>query len=332
MPRRPVLPLTAAGLVLAGLVLTGLAGATIPAAAADPGAPTPGAAITSGTFTVDVVVGGVTRSAVVHVPTQVAARPGRVVPLVLHLHGGGGSPQNSIDTTGLVAAADANGFIVAFPQGTPIAVTLPNGTTGFVWNAGSCCAVAVRDDVDDVAFLDQLIRSLERTLPVDTTRVVMSGHSNGAMMAWRFACERGGVLAAAMPVSGSLETADPNACRPRGTSLLAVHGDADRNHPIEGGTGTRSVSGVDYKPFADSVAAYARASGCRAQPAVATATVTTTSKYRACRRGATVTSVVLHGADHPWPGGAASGAALQGTPFPDWSATDALVQLVATTR
>jgi len=41
---------------------------------------------------------------------------------------------------------------------------------------------------------------------------------------------------------------------------------------------------------------------------------------------------VLHGADHPWPGGTASGAALQGTPFPDWSATDALVALVASTR
>ena len=305
-----------------------LGGSTAPASAASAPAPT----VPSGTFPYTVEVGGVTRSAVVHVPASVAERPYRKAPLVLHLHGGGGSPQNSIDTTRLVEASDTNGFVVVFPQGTPIAIALPDGSTGYVWNAGSCCAVAVRENVDDVAFLDQLIRSLEQSLPVDAGRVVMSGHSNGAMMAWRFACERGGVLAAAMPVSGSLETADPAACAPRGTSLLAVHGDADRNHPLEGGTGTRSVSGVSYRPFAESVAAYASASRCRAQPKVSDETVTTTSRYRGCRRGATVTSVVLHGADHPWPGGIASGVGIQGTPFPDWSATDALVALVASTR
>lgn len=304
--------------------IAALLGSAVPASAAGPTVP-------SGTFPTSVVVDGVSRSAVVHVPTSVVDRRDQQVPLVLHLHGGGGSPQNSIDTTRLVEASDANGFIAVFPQGTPIAIPLPGGSTGSVWNAGACCAVAAREDIDDVAFLDELIRSLEQTLPVDADRVVMSGHSNGAMMAWRFACERGGVLAASMPVSGSLETAGPASCAPRGTSLLAVHGDADRNHPLEGGTGTRSVSGVSFRPFADSVDAYASASGCRVQPKVSDERVTTTSRYRGCRRGATVTSVVLHGADHPWPGGIASGIGIQGTPFPDWSATDALVALVAST-
>ncbi len=277
-----------------------------------------------------VMVNGTSRSAVVHVPQSVADRPDqqrpagaapprwRWQPAELHRH-----------ARGLVEASDANGFIVVFPQGTPIAIPLPGGSTGYVWNAGSCCAVAAREDIDDVAFLDELIRSLEQSLPVDADRVVMSGHSNGAMMAWRLACERGGVLAAAMPVSGSLEIADPASCAPRGTSLLAVHGDADRNHPLEGGTGTRSVSGVSYRPFADSVAAYVAAAACRARPAVSGERLTTTSRYPGVDRGATVTSVVLHGADHPWPGGIASGIGIQGTPFPDWSATDALVALVS---
>ena len=284
--------------------------------------------VTAGTTTVTVDVGGTTRSAVVHVPASVADRPGRRVPLVLHLHGGGGSPQNSIDTTGLVEAADVHGFIVAFPQGTPIAVPLPGGVTGYVWNAGSCCAVAAREGIDDVTFLDDLSDELEQTLPVDSDRVVMSGHSNGAMMAWRFACERGGVLAAAVPVAGSLETADPGACRPRGTSLFAAHGDADRNHPIEGGSGTRSVSGVAYRSFAESVAAYATASGCAARTRVRETAVTTTTEYRRCARDARVESVVVHGADHPWPGAVASGIAIQGEPFADWSATAAVVEVV----
>jgi len=323
-------------LVAALALAAALAGGPVPVASAatTPSTSARGERVTvaAGTSTVTIDVDGTPRTTVVHVPAAVASAPAGTVPLVLHLHGGLGSPENSIATTGLVEAADAHGFVVAFPQGTAVGVPLPNGSTGYVWNAGRCCGIAARDGVDDVGFLDRLIRTLEVSLPIDAARVVMAGHSNGAMMAWRFACERGGAVAAAMPVSGSLETDDPTACTPRGTSLLAVHGDADRNHPIGGGQGTRSVSGVAYRPFADSVAAFARASGCRARPAVTGTAITTTSRYRACRRRAAVTSVVLHGADHPWPGGAAAGTAVQGVPFADWSATDALVDLVAATH
>lgn len=309
-----------------------LAAASVGAAAVAVG-PTAGAAeapaaVTAGTTTITVDVGGTTRSAVVHVPAAVAADARRRVPLVLHLHGFSGAPDASIATTGLVEAADADGFIVAFPQGTPLVVALPGGRTGYAWNAGGCCGVAVREEVDDVAFLRALIAELTATLPVDADRVVMSGHSNGAMMTWRFACEAGGVLAAAMPVAGSLETADPGACRPRGTSLLAVHGDADQIHPIAGGTSGPEIARVAFHPFADSVAAYATASGCAPRPRVTDASITTTTRYRHCARDARVESVVLHGADHPWPGGTSGGLAGSGVAFADWSATAAVVDVV----
>jgi len=288
-------------------------------------------AATAGTSTVSVTVGGVTRDAIVHVPESVAARPDRRVPLVVHLHGFTGSPEASIASTRLVEAADAHGFVVAFPRGTAIPVPLTGGRTGYAWNAGGCCGVAQREAVDDVAFLRALVVTLESDLPVDADRVVMSGHSNGAMMTWRFACEAGGVLAAAMPVAGSLETADPTACRPRGTSLLAVHGDADRVHPVAGGSTGPEAFAVTFHPFADSVTTYARASGCATRPRVSERTVATTTTYRRCARSATVEGVVLHGADHPWPGGVPGPAGGSGAPFAEWSATDALVALVDAT-
>ena len=252
------------------------------------------------------------------------------VPLVLHLHGGGGSPQNSIDTTPARAEALRRERSTAFAlEGTPIA-SPPSCTDRLRVERSVVPSLPARTSTTSRSWTS-CIRSLEQSLPVDADRVVMSGHSNGAMMAWRFACERGGVLAAAMPVSGSLEIADPASCAPRGTSLLAVHGDADRNHPLEGGTGTRSVweSPTDRSPTR-----WPRTpalSGCRARSTVSDQTVTTTSRYRGGRRGVTVTSVVLHGADHPWPGANVSGVGIQGTPFPDWSATDVLVALVAGT-
>jgi polyhydroxybutyrate depolymerase len=330
MRHRPGPTVLARVLALA-LVAVGIAGSPSPAL----GAPSPpnrtARPVPSGTTTVTVVVDGTTRDAVVHVPERVAADPRAAAPLVLHLHGGLGSPEHSIATTGLIDAAERAGFVVAFPRGTAVDAAGALGLDGYVWNAGRCCGLAARESVDDVAFLETLVDELEETLPVDASRVVMSGHSNGAMMTWRFACEAGGVLAAAMPVAGSLETADPASCAPRAT-LLAVHGDADRNHPIGGGSGERSISRVAYRPFAESVAAYAAASGCRAKTRTVQQGVATVTRSRGCAHDASVESVVLAGADHPWPGGGGSGTAVQGTPFPDWSATDALVDLVRRTE
>ena len=52
--------------------------------------------------------------------------------------------------------ADAANFLVVYPDGT--------GGVGehfHTWNSGNCCAYALRNDVDDVAFLRALLDKLE---------------------------------------------------------------------------------------------------------------------------------------------------------------------------
>lgn len=56
------------------------------------------------------------RSFLLHVPPQAAA--GRPLPLVVGLHGGGGSHATFAAKTGFSALADREGFLVAYPDGS----------------------------------------------------------------------------------------------------------------------------------------------------------------------------------------------------------------------
>jgi polyhydroxybutyrate depolymerase len=82
------------------------------------------------------------RRYIVHVPEGIEA--GNRVPLVLALHGGGGSYERTDDLMKLTPVADRERFVVAFPDG------VDRG-----WNDGrtDAEAVASREDVDDVGFL-----------------------------------------------------------------------------------------------------------------------------------------------------------------------------------
>lgn len=210
-------------------------------------------------------------------------------PLVIALHGGLGSGDQFAVTSRFEALAQSEGFVVVFPDGI-----------GATWNAGGCCGQASRNRVDDVGFLAALIELAEREAPVDAARVFMTGHSNGAMMAFRFGCERPEMVKAIAPVAGSLEI--PACAAATGTSLLAIHGDADQNHPIDGGRGPRSIAGVDFNSMHESLSQWTAAMGC-GRAVVASSGPLTTTDWKGCRDGAIARYVVVAGADHPWPGG-----------------------------
>src|SRR6185295_5222148 len=96
-------------------------------------------------------------------------------------------------------------------------------------------AAADRDDVDDVTFISLLIDELERTQPIDTHRVFASGHSNGAIMSYRLACELADKIVAIAVQAGTLFVDE---CAPsHHVSVLQIHGTADENLPINGGKG-----------------------------------------------------------------------------------------------
>ena len=231
----------------------------------------------------------------VHYP---ASAPDGPAPLVIGLHGGLGSGQQFETNTGFDEVADGNGFVVVYPDG--IGGVMGNQDLR-TWNAGNCCGPARQQNIDDVAFIDALIDHVSAAVSIDPDRVYAVGHSNGGIMAYRLACELSDKIVAigVYAVSLGVEPCQPS----QPVSVMHVHGTADQNIPIGGGTGSRSLAGVDFAPPVDGLQTIARADGCAEPPAVERTGDLTTTTWVSCNNASEVRFVTIDGASHAWPGG-----------------------------
>ncbi len=177
--------------------------------------------LTAGDHTSTLTHGGRSRSYILHVPDGV--RGTEPVALVFDLHGAGGNGRQQQGMSGWQAVADREGFLVVYPD----------GVDGY-WNVDdTCCGTAGNEQIDDVGLIRAIIDELSADSCVDTTRIYVSGFSNGGGLAHRMGCDAGDIVAAVAPVDTDLRTQPCNATRP--ISMLEVRGLADSLEPYEGG-------------------------------------------------------------------------------------------------
>lgn len=188
------------------------------------------------------------RDMIVHVPARLPPTGARA--LVIVLHGGMGSADRIVGRQAesglnLDAVADRDGFVVAYLNGTPVTRLL--GSRALGWNAGGgCCGQPAQTGVDDVAYIGGAVGYLAGKYHIDRARVYGIGHSNGAMMAQRMACETK-VFAAVVALSGPLQLDTVHCPAAKGQRILAIHGADDQNVPIAGGRGTRGMARVAWR-------------------------------------------------------------------------------------
>jgi polyhydroxybutyrate depolymerase len=233
--------------------------------------------------------GGVDRGYGLYVPRDAPRHPPLVVLLHLYLFSttartgvGSGIP--------MLTAAQRDGFAIALPAGVD-----------FSFNGGSCCGTAVRRGLDDVTFVDDVIRDVTRRDGIDARRVYLVGFSNGAFLGYRFACERPQRIAGAAIVEGALIAPE---CRPdRPVDLLVVHQTGDHTVPVQG-TAASVIPGdpVPLPSVADSLDAYLRGARCPTARRRHVARQQTTTVVHC--RGRTIESVVRRGGGHRWPASA----------------------------
>lgn len=244
-----------------------------------------------------VTTDGRTRTYRVYVPSSLPV--GAPVALLVALHGGTGWGAQFERNSGFDEIAEANGFLVVYPDGVGIGA---DGTDTRTWNAGVCCGPAARTGVDDVGFVRQLIDRLATEFTIDPRRTYAAGHSNGGFLAYRLACELSDRIVAVGLQAGGLTV--PSCTPTRPVSLLHVHGTADTNVPIVGGVGT-GLSKVDFPPALDSVTTVATADGCAAGPVITTDPSNadlTISTWTPCAADAEVRFVAVAGATHAYMG------------------------------
>ena len=161
-------------------------------------------------------VNGVTRTYLLHVPSNFQKSTGA---LVIVLHGSGGNGLGMEMGTGFSALADQTGFAVAYPDGL---LESNGGQTNW--------AYFFNDFNDDVGFFRQLVNTLLASVGPDPKRIYVTGLSSGALMSHRLGVQLSDLVAAIGVVEGTLFLKGnpphvPSAVGP--VSVLILHGDQD---------------------------------------------------------------------------------------------------------
>lgn len=255
----------------------------------------------AGRSTMTIRSGEFDRVAHVQVPSEY--KPQAPPPLVLVLHGAGGSGRAMLDHDGWSAKAEKSGFVAVAPDGLPALPRQPANfrTNPALWNSGQLNSRSPRAAIDDVAYVKQLLDDLKVRVPYDRDRVFCAGHSNGGGMTFRLAAEIPSRFAAIGTVAGMMSLENPQIKKPIPT--LYILGTKDPLMPMAGGEVRLPWGTRRNPPVAEPLAAWARSMGCDSVP------VTVSEKggilrqeYPSKSGGPVLTVMLIEGHGHQWPG------------------------------
>lgn len=168
-------------------------------------------------------------------------------PIVFVFHGGLGNPDLIEEQSGFSTKADKEGFIVVYPYGT--------GSFDkklLTWNTWNCCGYADKKNINDIDFINAVLKEIKLKYNVDEKRVYATGLSNGGMMCYLLACELPEQFAAIAPVAGAM--LDTINCNPKSEVSFIIFNSADDLHiPYNGGIGEKSLVDVEFLPVETTV-------------------------------------------------------------------------------
>lgn len=119
------------------------------------------------------------------------------VPLVVTLHGRGGTGETFFDISGMSCVAEERGFIAVFPT-AGIYQQKANGLRNITLWEGSYEGKYI----DDIHFIREMITDVKKRNEIDESRIYACGQSSGGMMASRLAEVANDIFVAISPWSG----------------------------------------------------------------------------------------------------------------------------------
>ena len=231
-----------------------------------------------------IMVGGLKRTYILHVPT--GYKGDKPIPLILDFHpmifGTAASERMS---SGYAELGDKEGFAVAYADGIDNA-----------WNMGPCCTMS--RDVDDFGLALAMVDKFKTEGCVDEKRVYAVGYSNGGGLSHYLACKHAEVFAAAAPAAFDL--IEEVKCEPsRPIAMIVFRGTADPIVPYAGGASTPPTSypldPIHFLGAEGTFKKWAEVDGCTGTPTDGTGGCST---YTECKDGVTVTLCTAQGGSH----------------------------------
>lgn len=224
--------------------------------------------------------GGVRRTYRLFVPPGYDGRSR--LPLVLDLHGSGGTAAGQAGNSRFEALAAREGFLVA---------SLQAAASGNRWN------VPITDErPDDVAYAADVIEHVAAQVCTDIVRVYATGFSGGARMASLLACRLNSRIAAIAPMAGLRW---PAPCEGRAIPVLTLHGLADPQNTYAGHEDRRGAEWLESVP--EALAGWAGHDGCAPEAVFEDPPgPLSTLRYDGCREGTEVRLIRIDGLRHAW--------------------------------
>ncbi len=217
------------------------------------------------------------------------------LPLVIAMHGGGGSASQCEDDYSLTIKANKENFAIVYPEGVQSDGILKART----WNSGTCCDYAADKNIDDVKFISLLIDELLKNYKLNSKKVYVTGMSNGAMMSYRLACEIPNKITAIAAVSGPMSLL--NECKStKPIPILHLHSILDKKVPFDGGTG---IVGNVFPATTAGLTIWSKLNECKTLAKV----IKDDANYKQtqwldCKNNAIITLYLTKDGGHSWPG------------------------------
>lgn len=205
---------------------------------------------------------------------------GGKIPAIIYIHGLGGSSKAVMKNRNFREVAQRLGAAFVAVNGRAGSWSFPNGVE--------------RGKVrDEFVYFREVVSDIKKRFPIDGSKIVVSGFSIGASMAWNLACREPESYAGFIPVAGTLWRPQPQKCvRPVG-EIYHFHGTSDRIFPLDG----RMVSGKRQGAIFDTLKMIGNQDACTGKIVRETEMHGLRCKYRRSCDGQTV-RLCLHDGAH----------------------------------
>lgn len=239
-----------------------------------------------------------------HLPP--ASTLNKPLPVLFHLHGGGGTGKQTPKLTfnRFNELADIHGFIVVYPDAIDRS-----------WNDGRTENLKPQNrDVDDVGFIVEIINKLSKSYSIDSSKIFTAGMSNGGFMSSRLLCDRADLFRGGAILTASISEEYLPKCNPeKPVAVLVMNGTEDPLVPYDGGEikirGWKSRGSIISND--DFVSYWKNINGCNTQVPVINlpdqkrwdGTKVSVTTYSDCDERGALKFYKIEGGGHTWPGG-----------------------------